>query len=365
MIKSLRLINFQSHRDNTIPFHPGVNAIVGKSDSGKSTIFRALNWVINNQPSGDAFRSHWGGDTCVEITLTNGTVITRKRTDKDNLYILDGKELKAFGQGAPPQEIKDALRIEDINMQTQMEAPFLLGSNGGEVARYLNKIVSLDSIDSTLANINRELTNAKRDLNRAQTDKTRFQEEVDKYDYLPAMEVDCKALEDMEWRNISLEDRVFQLNVIISHSKEHAKTIDKTTTLIKEFDKKLVDTQRLYNEAAAKRTKATALHSLLNSILRQQGVLKALPIYTGASVLINATQADFAALDQLQKQANRLDDMLNNIDKEEQRITQFDKIIAATTEEYDSLMPDICPLCGQEVNKCEQSPHQKTKRRGP
>ncbi len=55
MIKSAKLINFQSHIDSLLEFHSGVNSITGQSDSGKSSILRAINWVIHNKPSGDAF----------------------------------------------------------------------------------------------------------------------------------------------------------------------------------------------------------------------------------------------------------------------------------------------------------------------
>jgi len=69
MIKQLTIKNFQSHKKTKLEFSDGVNIIIGQSDSGKTAIIRALNWVVNNKPSGDSFRSHWGGDTNVEITM--------------------------------------------------------------------------------------------------------------------------------------------------------------------------------------------------------------------------------------------------------------------------------------------------------
>jgi len=47
MINSLTIQNFQSHKNTTLEFDNGINIIIGQSDSGKTAIIRALNWVIN------------------------------------------------------------------------------------------------------------------------------------------------------------------------------------------------------------------------------------------------------------------------------------------------------------------------------
>ena len=80
MISQLTLRNFQSHKASRLRFHPGVNVITGPSDSGKTALLRALLWAVRNRPSGDAFRSHWGGDTSVTVGLQAGEII-RERSD--------------------------------------------------------------------------------------------------------------------------------------------------------------------------------------------------------------------------------------------------------------------------------------------
>ena len=95
MIQSLALKNFQSHKDTLIKFDPGVNVIVGSTDSGKSAIIRALRWLVWNRPIGDKMRSNWGGETEVIIDDELG------RT-KDEYFIRGGDEygpssFKAFG----------------------------------------------------------------------------------------------------------------------------------------------------------------------------------------------------------------------------------------------------------------------------
>ena len=58
MLTSLTIKNFQSHKDSTLQFSPNVNVILGHNDSGKSAIFRAIDFVVFNSLSGDSFVRH-------------------------------------------------------------------------------------------------------------------------------------------------------------------------------------------------------------------------------------------------------------------------------------------------------------------
>ena len=89
MIQTGVIRNFQSHKKSILNLSKGVNVIVGKTDSGKSAIIRALRWLFTNTPSGDAFRSWDGGDTKVSATFYDmDKKITRIKGNK-NAYIVE------------------------------------------------------------------------------------------------------------------------------------------------------------------------------------------------------------------------------------------------------------------------------------
>ena len=157
MIKKLRLINFEAHEDSKLDFVEGVNVIAGPSDNGKSSIIRALSLIILNRPAGEAYRRHGadpGSATAVVATFDDCRV-RRLRSNSDNIYAVDGEIFKAM-RADVPEEVKTATRMDDLNIQTQFSSQqhFLLSMSGGEVARYLNSVVSLDIIDTTLKKVN-------------------------------------------------------------------------------------------------------------------------------------------------------------------------------------------------------------------
>lgn len=155
MLQYIHLKNLQIHKDTILELSPGVNVIIGKSRSGKTAILRAIRKVLENRPVQGIERwihKHDPKDIIeIEIGTTDDHVVSWSGP-KDQKYVVNGEELKGFGQSVPPQ-VAEVLNIGDINMADQHDRPFLLFDSPGEVARTLNRVVHLDDIDTALANI--------------------------------------------------------------------------------------------------------------------------------------------------------------------------------------------------------------------
>ena len=161
MFTRIEIKNFQSHKDTVIDFDKGINSICGESDNGKTAVIRAIRWVVENRPLGtDTLLSNWAHDAkgkqtddmSVKLYTENGW-IERIRTKDKNGYTLfiDGKEVKLEAVGTDvPKEVKDFLKVNDINFQYQFDQPYLISMSAGEASKYLNNIIHLDSIDSIL-----------------------------------------------------------------------------------------------------------------------------------------------------------------------------------------------------------------------
>lgn len=209
MIKQIQISNFQSHKSTTLELDLGVNVIVGSSDSGKTAIIRALRWLVWNRPGGEAFRSHWGGDTMVELE-TNDAFISRSK-GKANRYELNDTSFEAFGTDVP-KEIQQVLNLSEINLQSQLDSPFLLSDSAGEVAQHFNRVARLDKIDSAQQMVQRWIRELTSDIKYVEGQEKKLQEDLTKFDHLQKFEIEVEVLEDTEKQRKNMQSRFAKLD---------------------------------------------------------------------------------------------------------------------------------------------------------
>ena len=156
MISRIEIQNRQSHRDTVLDLHPGFNVLVGRGDSGKSSVLRQVNWAVDNRPLGDSSVSHWAKDgdkivspSSITIHKPEG-VLKRFRTPTANGYELNGETYSAVGTSVPPQ-VSTFFNFSDVNRQSQHHPHFLISLPGGQVSAYLNRVVRLEDIDAYLS----------------------------------------------------------------------------------------------------------------------------------------------------------------------------------------------------------------------
>lgn len=348
MIQSLAIHNFQSHRDTTLDLVPGINIMVGQSDSGKSSILRALRWLLWNRPSGDAIRSHWGGDTSVYAEI-NEHQVSKVRTDHNNLYYLDGDSFTAFGADVP-EEIQQACNITDVNFQSQLERPFLLDSTPGQVAAYLNSIADLSVIDSSMKNVQRWITGLKTDLSKHRANRDEYAEGLKAFAHLPEMEKDIRAAEQLN-KELAEEQQdhidLFHLHDSIGQTNQKIerfqpilaleKRVDaalETITKIKEGKQNCIDLFETISDISHNKTKIQKLKSLTDL---ERPVLTAEQLQQ----TIRIRETEHQELDSLNEKIHAQD---QSIEMKKAKVKQLEEL-------FHLQMPDVCPLCGQEVPK--------------
>lgn len=193
--------NFQSHKDTRISLSPTVNSLEGVSDSGKSAALRAMLWALTNRPDGTAFASYWAKDKKgklrgqVSVSIDN---ITRVRSEEFNGYIrygASGEERYEALKGAVPVEIERAINMGPVNIQRQMDPPFLLSSTPGDAARYLNSLVGLEEIDvyqKALKGKSRDTANSLKD---EESRLAEAEDRLSKYNWVDAAKEKVSGLE--------------------------------------------------------------------------------------------------------------------------------------------------------------------------
>jgi len=143
---SIRLQNFQAHKDTLIELSPTLTTITGKSHHGKSSVVRAFKWMRDNKPKKPRFIRKG----VKKSTVTIGTV-RHERTEKTNKYFIEGKKDPFTAlRGAVPEEVQQALGFGEDNIQNQHDSIFLLNDSPGKVAQKLSGLVDLESTTTAL-----------------------------------------------------------------------------------------------------------------------------------------------------------------------------------------------------------------------
>ena len=343
MIKSLTLQNFQSHKQSTLEFNPGVNVIIGPSDSGKTAFIRALRWLVWNRPSGDAFRSTWGGETKVTLSLDEIDIIRSK--DKIEEYKLGKTEFKAF-KTEVPTEIIQALNLNEINLQQQLDSPFLLTSTPGEVARHFNKIAHLDQIDEGLSKVQKWLRTIEQDISSDDKRLIQLTEDLEGFVHLEKFEIDVEVLEGMEGKmiqQINSKRALDKLCVDLNEVEGLIAAQGKITEAGPLVDSILV----LYMEKDAHYDQKADLEDLVKEIEIKEKELKQASTILGAEKPVNQLLSLFEKRTDKRNNCVVLQKLVKRIlYTTEEQITAENRSKRLQTE-FNAVFPDVCPLCGK------------------
>ncbi len=351
MITKVEVENFQSHKKTTLEFVPGTNVIIGLSDTGKSALFRAINWPITNRPLGDDFCSEWGGDTRVVLHTTEGNVVERIRSTSKNQYIVNGKVLEAFGMEVP-EEVINILQLDSANIQSQMDPPFLLADTPGEAAKLLNKAASIDDIDIAIAN----LKSAYRKLD----DSIKYSEKglesqlaaLKQYEDIPVIEEKLQVVEklDEEWQTLlqnkeRLASTVSQLLIV--------ETELKSTENIPSLLEKQARIQKEYDTFLNKKKLQEQLQQIIQSVEYTQKKLSTTEYVEASIPLVQRVLDKYQEYQQKKQSVLNISRLVSNINIVKTQLKNVEGELETLEQEFHELSPEVCPLCGNVMRKKE------------
>lgn len=396
MLDSIRLENFQSHKDTLIEFSPHVNVITGPSSNGKSSIMRGVRWVMENRPSGAGFVSYWNRDKkgnpvdFTRVTMEkNGVKISRFKDADSNGYSVGENVFGAMGTDVPDL-VGSTLQLTELNVQKQLDPHFLLSLSAGDVAKYLNGLVNLSLIDEVMSKADSDIRKNKADILTAETAKDKAVKDLVGLSWVEKAEKLLATYDKYSKEYDELGGKKDKLQAILSERKIAMAKQQKYNSVIEVAEPLLAKVAKADADSVIIMQDKLALHYLVrdakvaNNGLRYQGILdksvELLASYSKLDGLIVASKSKFGELggliaehkaisgvkvsSSLLDTATRLieaysKDVLewSNVrtkkrdmsilvrdyysEKESMRLS-LDKLIEA-----EALMPEVCPTCGR------------------
>lgn len=209
-LRRVELRNFQCHREAAFDLTPGMNVVVGSTDSGKSALVRAIRWAAFNRPLGDAFRDGYEDPTRVTLILDDETRVIREKGRRLNRYTvikIDGSEQSwtDFGRDAPDvvSEVLGFRPVDlgggsiELNVQSQHDPPFMVGWRPKDRAEVIEKMAGNDILIRLVGDLNREVNSAGQSIGKLGARAKDIEEAMAGFGDLGAKR---RALDEAQWK---------------------------------------------------------------------------------------------------------------------------------------------------------------------
>jgi hypothetical protein len=333
MIERIRIRNFQVHEDLDLSFEP-VTTITGSNDSGKSSIMRAIRWVLYNQPRGDKF-IRWGTNAASVMLRIDDRTVKRERGPSVNAYHLDGEKYTSFDSNQVPKTIADFLNVGPDNAQVQDAAVFWFSDTAGEVAKKLNAVINLTEIDDAMEFAASEVRRAKSIVGFTEDRLKQAEEDADQTKWADRFDAALINLEELanEHGQVVADRGVLQTLLTAGEQiNAERKRLDAAYTAGTEL-------VRLGTEAIAARDERTGLETLLATVERLEAQAVDPPDLSEVMALRDA------AITAGQRRVE-MEHWVEIGEQLEDELCQLDEELSEHEETLKRMGASRCPTCG-------------------
>lgn len=368
-IKKLQIKNFQSHKDTTLEFDEGLNIIVGPTNSGKSSILRALKKVIRDSPSGNNFVNVDAKECIISIETEKDIIERRIVTSstgetKTNEYTLNEDCFAKFGKEIPLEVIRTLKMPEvefdnskiDLNFADQLEGPFLLSSPPSLKARVLGKLSGVDILDSAIVQVNKNLRKLSGDIKDGNEKVEILEKELSEFIDIEKRERDLKGLKqslDEVEKNLSLVEELQRLESNLKKVVGDGKVVKKELESLKKVDNISFDeVEGVCSSLQEIKTLYTNINVLDGKEKTLQNELNKLEALDDFEITFDTIKTGLGQLENLQSLEEQLI-VFEKVKEYEKNIKTLDVNIDTKIGELQMFLKDlkVCPTCGQKLTE--------------
>ena len=367
MITKIKITDFQSHAVAEIQPAAGVNVIVGRNNTGKSALLRALRLLFYNKPDGGDF-VRWGAKDAI-IEIEYGDHIIKRIKGTHNVYEVDGSVFSNFGKQIP-LEVSTILGFHpitvdrntyEVNFDSPHEAPFFISetdaSKGKLFAKLGERILSdLVLLDSCIQSANADVRSLNAEKNVLEAQQTKLETSLEVFERLDELELGIKQLRESL---VSIASLSLREESLVNILQEYT-AVEKSITYLDQFT--TIDIQALISLLDTVVTlyeKVFGLEELFNSFISLE---KSTNTFTALVAFSSGPRAELTklvkeitlvserlqVLENLKNQLSLIDNAAESIQRKTQGTT---KELEKAVINYKELLLEAgkCPFCSKPI----------------
>lgn len=202
-----------AHERTELELGPGINALTGPNNTGKSAIVEALRCVTSN-PVPKHYIRHGAKEARVTVEVEDGTRVIWIRKKRSSGYEIwapgaeEAQEYWKFGR-KPPEDVLNALRMDlvdlegdkdpiDVHIGNQRDPVFLLNQPKSDAAAFFAASTESAHLLGMQNLLKRKTQEAKRSEKRLLERMKVVEEELDLFSSLPAIDLELEKAQELE-----------------------------------------------------------------------------------------------------------------------------------------------------------------------
>lgn len=239
-----------AHERTELELGPGVNALTGPNNTGKSAIVEGLRCVATN-PRPRHYIRHGAKEARVTVELDGGTRVVWVRKKRSSGYELwtpgaeEPEEYWKFGR-RPPDDILDVLRLNMVELETgrevdvhvgnQRDPVFLLNDPGSDSAAFFAASTESAHLLAMQNLLKRRTQEAKRSERELQGRLSEIEERLDEFSPLPRIADRVETARELQSTAQTIQSAIPVLDDLIRSRQSLVKSLavaDATATILK------------------------------------------------------------------------------------------------------------------------------------
>lgn len=381
MLKKIEVWDFECHEHSVLhDFDPGLNLIYGESDSGKTSLVRALKLVAYN--NFDPLCVRTGAKNCrVRVESDKGYVEVVRGTKNEWTTCLNGEPPQVFskiGKKILPQAADilglHVVELGDIklpvNVMDQGEGHFMLNELGGDSAsgsmraQIIDEISGLSGIEGLVKEVSLDRHRFGREMKLNEDQAKELRESMHDVGELDAEEILLTEVESLmrestqAMKTIQLLADVFEEHHKVSEEVSQVDSRIKAMPNTKVLKAILGPSQEVFEEVNSMLMLHQVHARAKDDLGRKTKELSCIPDLDAASKAIAQSEVSINKAASALSQAEELSDAIEDMGETEERLQRVELSLGAAIKERNDALADVdvCPLFDRPVSpSCTQN----------